>query len=83
MVAEADAITDDLQARYEKFADAEAFMLSKGLMLPTYTTVQWQLTCVNDYSKIQAAYGVQPARYINWETNDQIYTSEEWAELSK
>ena len=83
MVAEADAITDDLQARYEKFADAEAYMLSKGLMLPTYTTVQWQLTCVNDYSKVQAAYGVQPARYINWETNDQIYTSEEWAEFSK
>ena len=83
MVQEAAQITDDLQTRYEKFADAEAYLLSKGLMLPTYTTVQWQLTCVNDYSKIQCAYGVQPARYIGWETNDQIYTTEEYAEFAK
>jgi len=82
MVQEAAAITDDLQTRYEKFADAEAYLLSKALLLPTYTTVQWQLTCVNDYSKIHAAYGIQSARYINWETNDQIYTTEEYAELA-
>ena len=27
--------------------------------------------------KVYSAYGIQTYRYVNWETNDQIYTTEE------
>ena len=82
MVDEAAAITDDMQTRYEKFADAEAFLLDKALLLPVYTSVQWQLTCVNDYSKVQAAYGSQADRYINWETSVEPYTTAQYNEFA-
>ena len=45
--------------------------------MPVRYSSTWQLTCVNDYSKIYSAYGIQPDRYLNWETNSEIYTREE------
>lgn len=81
MVNTAKAITDDMDARYEAFADAEAYLLSEALLIPTYAEVSWQLTCVNDYSKIFAPYGNQSSRYINWETNSDIYTSDDYAQF--
>ncbi len=76
---EAKAITDDLDARYAAFAKAEAYFVSHVFSLPTHYEVFWQLTCVNDYSKINSAYGIQNTRYVNWETNSDIYTTEEYA----
>ena len=58
-------------------------MIEHVLALPTYYNKTWQLTCVNDSSKIYSLYGVQSTRYINWETNDQIYTVDEYAEFLK
>lgn len=81
MVNDAKVITDDLDARYTAFAEAEAYLLTKALMIPTYVDVTWQLTCVNDYSKVYAAYGNQYSRYVNWETNDDIYTAEEYEQI--
>lgn len=37
----------------------------------------------DDYSKIYAAYGNQNTRYVNWETNADIYTTADYAELAK
>jgi len=45
--------------------------------------ISWQLTGVNDYSKIFAAYGIQNNRYINWETNKQGYTTEDYVNFAK
>ena len=73
------SITDDLDARLEAFADAEAYMIEKCLVIPMSYTIEWQLTCVNDYSKIYSAYGIQGDRYVNWETNSDIYTTEDYA----
>lgn len=81
MVNNARAITDDLDARLDAFADAEAYMIDKCLVIPISSTIEWELTCVNDYSKIYSAYGIQVDRYVNWETNADIYTTEEYAEL--
>ena len=81
MVNAAKAITDDMDARYEAFAEAEAYLLGEALLIPTYAEVSWQLTCVNDYSKIYAPYGNQASRYINWETNSDIYTTEDYAQF--
>lgn len=78
LVNDANAIVDDLDARYAAFAKAEAYFLNHALTIPTLTSVSWQLTCANDYSKIYTAYGMQGGRYVNWETNDQIYTTEEY-----
>lgn len=81
LVNAAHAITSDNDARYEAFADAEAYFLNHALCVPTYFNKGIQITCINDYSKINALYGVQSERYVNWETNDAVYTAEEYAAL--
>jgi oligopeptide transport system substrate-binding protein len=79
MVEAANAITDDMDARYEAFAEAEAYLIQHCLgSIPCYYDVEWQLTKVNDYSKINAAYGIQSYRYLNWETNVNGYTTEDY-----
>ncbi len=78
MVTDAKAITDDLDARYAAFAKAEAFFISHAFTIPSSYEVLWQLTSINDYSKINSAYGNQNTRYLNWETNSNIYTTEEY-----
>ena len=75
---EAKAITDDNDARLAAFAEAEAYFVSKALCIPCSYAVNWQLTCVNDYTKAFAAYGIQAERYVNWETNDAIYTTADY-----
>ncbi len=77
MVNEAKAISNDLDARYAAFAKAEAYFIEKAFTIPWYVEVSWQMTCVNPYSQAYCAYGIQNYRYVNWETNDQIYTGEE------
>ncbi len=78
MVREADSITDDLDARYEAYADAEAYMIEHALNIPLYFNSTWELTKINDYSKINCIYGSQNARYLNWETNVNGYTTAEY-----
>ncbi len=79
MVEEANAINDDLDARYAAFAEAEAYMIQHCLGgIPMYYDIQWQETKINDYSKIRAAYGIQSNRYLNWETNVNGYTTEDY-----
>ena len=45
--------------------------------------MNWQLTCVNDYTKVYSAYGIQAYRYVGWETNSDIYTTADYAEIVK
>ena len=78
LVNEADAITDDLDARYAAYAVAEAYLIEHALVIPCNYDVSWQLTCVNDYSKIYAAYGIQNNRYLNWETNANGFTTADY-----
>ena len=47
MVNAADAITDDIDARYEAMADAEAFYLEHVLCVPTFFRSNLQLTSIN------------------------------------
>ena len=77
LVNEAKAITGDMDARYAAFAKAEAYMLQHALVIPWSYEVAWELTCINPYSKIFTAYGNQSERYVNLETNSEIYTTEE------
>ena len=80
LVDKANAITDDMDARYEAYADAEAYMIENVLSLPVYYRINWQLTHVNDYSKISAPFGIVcDYRYVNYETSKEPYTTEQYA----
>lgn len=78
MVNAAKAITDDLDARYAAFAKAEAFWIQHALTIPWSYEVTWKVTSINEYSKIYTAYGNQSERYVNWETNSDLYTTEDY-----
>ena len=77
LVEAADAINDDLDARYEAFAKAEAYLIQHALTIPNYYNVGWILTKINPYSKMKAMYGIQNNKMKNWETSMDGYTSEE------
>ena len=79
LVNKADAITDDLDARYEAYADAEAFMLDHALTIPSNFDIGWELTHINDYTKQNAMFGIQNLKYKNWETSTDAYTAEDYA----
>ena len=78
LVNKADAITDDMDARYEAYAEAEPFMLDHALIVPAYFDISWELTRINDYSKINAMFGIQNNKYKNWETSTDAYTAEDY-----
>ena len=77
LVNEAKAITDDYDARLAAFAKAEACFLGHALAMPCSYEVSWELTCINNDSKVYSMYGMQAYRYVNWETDDAIYTTEQ------
>ena len=83
MVRKAEAITGDPDARYEAFAQAEAFLINHALVMPTSYSNNWQLTKINDYSKMYAAYGISDAIYKNWETSTVPYTTEDYARFAE
>ena len=77
LVDAANAIHDDLDARYAAYAEAEAYMIDHVLTLPVYYNVPWCLTKINPYSKMNAMFGAQNEKMKNWETNVNGYTTEE------
>lgn len=80
MCKEANALTD-LQARYEKFAEAEAYQISHGLLMPCRYDMTWCLTKVNVHSKMYAMYGSAAQKIKNWETNANAYTTQQMEEI--
>lgn len=83
LVNEANAITDDMDARYEAYAKAEAYMLEHALSVPAQYEVSWQLTHVNDYTKTNAMFGIQNYMYKNWETSVDAYTTEQYETIKE
>ena len=80
LVVAAKAITNDMDARYAAFAKAEACMLEHALVIPCSYEVGWELTKINNYTKVYSMYGMQAYRYVDWETNDAPYTTEQMNE---
>lgn len=78
LVNTAKAITDDTDARYEAYAEAEAFMIENVLVMPCNYNISWQLTHVNDYTTKNAAFGIQNYKYVGWETSVDAYTTEQY-----
>lgn len=77
MAEEAKAINDDMDARYQACAKAEAYLISHALVLPAYHSSSWCLTKINPYSKIHAPFGGLNEKMKNWETNADGYTTEQ------
>ncbi len=76
MAEKAKAINDDMDARYQACAEAEAYLISHALVLPAYHSSSWCLTKINPYSKIHAPFGGLNEKMKNWETNADGYTTE-------
>ena len=51
------------------------------MAIPTYYNIPWQLTKVNVYSKPFAMFGMQNNLYKNWETSEEPYTTEQYAQF--
>lgn len=83
LVNAANAVTDDLDARYEAYAVAEVYMLEHALTLPAQLEVSWQLTKVNDYTRSNAMFGSQNYMYKNWQTSVEAYTTEQYAAFAE
>lgn len=81
LAEKASAICDDLDERYEAYAEAEACYLDHALTIPAQYEVNWQLTQFNDYSMMNALYGVQNYTYKNWETSTVPYTTEQYEQI--
>ena len=81
LVEEANAINDDLDARYKAFAKAEAYMLENALVMPSQIEVAWQLTHINDYTKVNGMFGCQNYMYKNLETSEDAYTTEQYEQF--
>lgn len=79
MVNEANAINDDLDKRYEAYAEAEAYYIENAIAVPCYYEIAWELTHINDYSKINALYGIVNNKMINWQTSVDAYTTDQYA----
>ena len=77
LVVKAKAITNDMDARYAAFAKAEACMLNHALVIPCSYEVGWELTKINNYTKVYSMYGMQSYRYVDWQAQTEPYTTEE------
>ena len=77
MVNAADQIHDDLDARYQAYAEAEAYLIEHAIVVPTYYDIGWCLSKINLYSQRNAMFGCQNNKMKNWETSVDGYTTEE------
>ena len=77
----AGAIYDEPDKRYDAYVDAEVYLLQHALTIPMEYEIQWQLTKINDYSKMNAMYGIQNYTYKNWKTSVDAYTTEQYKEF--
>ena len=82
MVNEAGEINDDMDARYDAFAEAEAYMINHALCFPNYYDVGWCMTHINPYSKMNAMYGSVNGKMKNWETQVEPYTTEQMEKIA-
>ena len=77
----ANAITDDVDARYNAFAEAEAYLLENCYVIPLYQAgAVYKMSAYNEYSRIYALTSGVNYRYKGIELSDHAITAEEMAE---
>lgn len=81
LAQDAAEIYDDMDKRYDAHVDAEAYLIDHVLAIPLYYKTGWELTRINNYTKMYAMYGIQNYTYKNWETSTEPYTTEEYEQF--
>jgi len=77
MVDAADLITDK-DTRYLAMAKAEAWLLDNAYVIPLYQNGgTYQLTTVNNYSKVHTGVGIDQFKWKGIEAYDHVITAEE------
>lgn len=74
-------IVDDMDARYEAQAQAEAYLISHALIIPCYSLSQWSLTRVHNFNAPFASYGCDVYLFKNYASQAEPYTTEQFAQL--
>ena len=77
LVDKASAITDDPDARYDAFADAEAYLLDHALVVPLNYAKGLALGKIDNSTRMNAMFGCCNDKIKNWKTNDAGYTTEQ------
>lgn len=80
MVYEAEKIFDNMDARNEAFAKAEAYMINNALVIPWSYRCYWTMTKINEYSKSYSGCGIG-WQFKNWETSTEPYTTEQYSKF--
>lgn len=79
LVADAKAITTDMDARYEAFAKAEALLLEHGFALPIHTSSRsYQMSKLNVFESQYAPFGVAYLRYKDQKMYEKSMSLEEF-----
>lgn len=77
MVEAADMLTDK-DERYTAFANTEAWLLENAYIIPVYQNGgTYQVTTINNYTKIHAGVGVDQFKWKGLEVLDHVVTAEE------
>ncbi|MCI7550802.1 MAG: peptide ABC transporter substrate-binding protein [Actinomycetaceae bacterium] len=76
---DADAITDDMDARYEAFAKADAYLVEHALYIPTSQQARGNnVTKYVPFSRPYSDYGVSEYKYKGLKIQNDIVTTEEF-----
>jgi oligopeptide transport system substrate-binding protein len=79
LVNTAKAITDDMDARYEAFAEAEAFLLDHAFALPIHISSRsYQMCNLNIFEGQYASFGMANLRYKDQHLYDTSMSLEEY-----
>ncbi len=79
LVADAKAITDDMDARYEAFAKAEALLLDHAFALPIHISSRsYQMCNLNVFEGQYASFGLASQRYKDQHLYDTSMSLEEY-----
>ena len=76
---EADAITDDMQARYEAFAKADAYMVANAIMVPQQMDARgYVVSRVVPFTRSYSQTGISEYKYKFMRVQEDIVTREQY-----
>ena len=79
LVAKAKSITNDMDARYEAFAEAEAFLLEHAFAIPfSISNRSYQMSDLNVFEGQYASFGVASFRYKDQHLYDTSMSMEQY-----
>ena len=81
MVEAARDITNDLTARYEAYAEAEAFLINKAFLIPFgYGTGGYDASRLNPFESQFAPFGISRERYKGQSVMEKPMNTDEYFE---